>query len=179
MTRESMCAYGIIILMDVITNLLLGLITVLVAAVGYFVKKIMDDTTALKTQLKPMVPAIVEIQGKFAEAGYKVLFPLTVAPGSPLHVTEYGDTLLRESGFYDVLQANREHLVRLVKDSNPKTNYDIQQNSIEIIKGLFESDDEMALPLKEYAFNTGTTLEVLVQPAGITLRDEVMKELKF
>lgn len=165
--------------METITNLLLGLITVLMAAVGYFVKKIMDDTRRLERELKPIVPALVEIQSKFTEAGHRLLFPLTVAPGSPLHVTEYGDKLLRESGFYDVLAKNRGHLVRLVKDTQPKTNYDIQQNAVDTIKSLLESDDEMALTLKEYAYNTGTTLDILVFPAGIALRDEVMKELTF
>lgn len=133
----------------------------------------------MQNELKPLTPAIIEIQGKFAEAGHRLLFPLTVAPGSPLHVTEFGDKLLRESGFYDVLQANRDHLVGLVKEKTPKTNYDIQQDATEIVQDLLESDDEMALKLKEYAFNNGYDLGILAAPAGIALRDEVMKELKF
>jgi len=165
--------------METVTNLLLAVIAALIGAIGYFVKKILDSTAKMQNELKPLTPAIIEIQGKFTQAGHRLLFPLTVAPGSPLHVTEFGDKLLRESGFYDVLQTNREHLIGLVKEKAPKTNYDIQQDATEIVQDLLESDDEMALKLKEYAFNNGYDLSILVAPAGIALRDEVMKELKF
>lgn len=165
--------------METVTNLLLTLITILLGIVGFFVKKIMEETAKLQSELKPIAPAIIEIQGKFTQAGHQLLFPLTVAPGSPLHVTEYGESLLQESGFYTVLKKNHAHLVQLVKDQVPKTNYDIQQDAIETVKALLQSDDEMALCLKEYAFNTGLDLSILAQPAGIALRDEVMKELKF
>ena len=165
--------------METITNLLLAVIAALIGAIGYFVKKILDSTAKMQSELKPLTPAIIEIQGKFTQAGHQLLFPLTVAPGSPLHVTEYGDKLLRESGFYEVLKKNHGHLVTLVKDLKPKTNYDIQQDATEVVKSLLESDDEMALCLKEYAFNNWIDLSVLVAPAGIVLRDEVMKELKF
>jgi len=165
--------------MDTITNLLLGLITLLLGAVGFFVKKIMDDTAKLKEELKPLGPALIEIQGKFTQAGHQLLFPLTVAPGSPLHVTDYGDKLLKESGFYELLKNHHDSLVQLVKDKAPKSNYDIQQAAFEVVESLLESDDEMALKLKEYAFNDGLDLQVLAKPGGIALRDEVMKELKF
>lgn len=158
---------------------LLSIIVALLGICGYFLKKIMDDTTKLKNEVKPIAPAIVEIQGKFTQAGHSILFPLTVAPGSPLHVTEYGNTLLKESGFYDVLKDNHEELVAMVKERHPKTNYDIQQRSIEVVEDMLESDDEMAFCLKEYAFNNGVNLDIIAFPAGIALRDEVMKDLKF
>ena len=158
---------------------LLSIVVALLGVCGYFLKKIMDDTAKLKTEVKPIAPAIVEIQGKFMQAGHTILFPLTVAPGSPLHVTEYGNKLLKESGFYDVLNQYRTELIDLVKGRHPKTNYDIQQQSIEVIEEMLESDDEMAVGLKEYAYNSGVNLDILSFPAGIALRDEVMKELKL
>lgn len=158
---------------------LLSIVVALLGVCGYFLKKIMDDTAKLKTEVKPIAPAIVEIQGKFMQAGHTILFPLTVAPGSPLHVTEYGNKLLKESGFYDVLNQYRTELIDLVKGRHPKTNYDIQQQSIEVIEEMLESDDEMAVSLKEYAYNSGVNLDILSFPAGIALRDEVMKELKL
>ena len=160
-------------------TLLLSIIAALLGVCGYFLKKIMDDTTKLKSEIKPIAPAIVEIQGKFTSAGHEILFPLTVAPGSPLHVTEYGNKLLDESGFYDVLRQYRSELVNLVKERQPKTNYDIQQRSIEVVEEVIESDDEMAVSLKEYAYNSGVNLDIITYPAGIALRDEVMKDLKF
>lgn len=154
---------------------LLATITALLAVSGYFLKRVVDDTTKLKKEIRPIAPAIVEIQSKFTQAGHTILFPMTVAPGSPLHVTEYGDDLLKESGFYDVLEENRTELVQMVKDRKPATNYDIQKDSIQVIEEILESDHDMALPLKEYAYSKGVDLSVIALPAGIALRDEVMK----
>lgn len=164
---------------DMTTNLLMAIIVALFGTIGYFIKKILDSTERMKSDLKPIAPAIIEIQGKFTDAGHQILFPLTVAPGSPLHITEYGDKLLRESGFYDVLKKNHEELVELVKERKPTTNYDIQQYSLDVIQELLQSDDEMSVCLKDYAFNNGMKLSILAAPAGIALRDEVMKQLKF
>jgi hypothetical protein len=158
---------------------LLGVIAALFAAIAYFTKKIMDDTSGLRTEMRPIPPAIVEIQGKFTEAGHTLLFPLTVAPGSPLKLTEYGQKLVDDSGFEKILADCREMLVQKVKDTHPTTNYDIQQNSIDVIRDLLDSDDDKLKPLKSYAFNNGLSVDILIPPAGIVLRDEVMKELTF
>lgn len=160
-------------------ELLLGIITLLLAGITYFIRKIFDKTESLESSFKPITPAIVEIQGKFKEAGHNLLFPLTVTPGSPLKLTEYGQKLIDESGFETLLQANRDQLVQKVKAKQPKTNYDIQQQSIDVIKELLHGDDEMLNPLKDYAFNNGLKLDIIIPPAGIILRDEVMRELKF
>jgi hypothetical protein len=125
------------------------------------------------------LPAIIEIQGLLAKSGHSIMFPMTVAPGSPLHVTEFGDKLLKESGFYDILAENHKELVEMVKAKKPTTNYDIQKDSTEVIREMLDSDHEMAICLKKYAFNSGLDLNVLVPPAGIALRDEVMKDVRF
>lgn len=157
---------------------LLAVIVALMGVSGYFLKRVVDDTTKLKKDMEPIAPAIVEIQSKFTQAGHTILFPMTVAPGSPLHITEFGDNLLKESGFYQVLKDNRNELVQMVKSRDPATNYDIQKDSVEVIKEVLESDHDMVLPLKEYAFSKGIDLGILAPPAGIALRDEVMKEAK-
>lgn len=163
----------------VVIELLLALLLIAIGAVAYFTKRIMDDTKGLRNEMRPITPAIVEIQGKFTEAGHTLLFPLTVAPGSPLTLTEYGKKLIDDSGFERILAECRDELVKKVKDTKPSTNYDIQQNSIDVIKKLLDSDDEKLKPLKSYAFNNGLSVDILIPPAGIVLRDEVMKDLSF
>ena len=158
---------------------LLAVIAALMGVSGYFLKRVVDDTTRLKKEMQPIAPAIIEIQSKFTQAGHTILFPMTVAPGSPLEVTEYGDDLLKESGFYEVLKDNATELVQMVKDRKPTTNYDIQKDSIQVIEEVLESDHDMTLPLKEYAFSKGVDLGVIALPAGIALRDEVMKIVKL
>ncbi len=160
-------------------ELLLLIITALLGGITFFIKKIFDKTDSLEVSFKPITPAIVEIQGKFKDAGHNLLFPLTVTPGSPLKLTEYGQKLIDESGFETLLEKCRDMLVTKVKDKKPKTNYDIQQESINVVKELLHSDEETLNPLKDYAFNNGLKVDILIPPAGIVLRDEVMKELKF
>lgn len=162
-----------------VTEFLLVVITGLLAIIGFFIKKIFDKTSDLETSFKPITPALVEIQGKFTEAGHNLLFPLAVTPGSPLKLTDYGKKLIEESGFDKLLEECRDRLVQKVKDKNPRTNYDIQEQSVQVIREVLESDDDVLKPLKDYAFDNGLPLEIMIPPAGIVLRDEVMKELKF
>src|SRR6266702_3507097 len=127
----------------VMTDLLLAIIVALLGGIAFFVKKILNKTDSLESSFKPVVPAIVEIQGKFSQAGHSILFPLTVTPGSPLKLTNYGEQLMESSGFDKILEKN-----------NP-----------------------ILAPLKDYAYSTGLSTEILLQPAGILLRDKVLKEI--
>src|SRR2546428_1479821 len=160
-------------------SLFLALIAALLGAIGYFVKRILDRTEGVERALKPITPAIVEIQGKFTEAGHNIMLPLTVTPASPLKLTDYGKDLLEKSGFGAALVKHKVNLIKQVRAKNPKTNYDIQKYSTTVIRELLDSDDQVAVDLKNYAFNNGMPLEIFIPPAGIVLRDEVMKELKF
>lgn len=161
------------------TEFLLAVIAVLFATVAYFTKKIMEDTRAIQKELKPVTPAIIEIQGKFTDNGHSIMFPLTVIAGSPLKLTEYGEKVLQDFGFYKVLESSKEQLISQVFQMDPKTNYDIQEDAKTVIRQTFESDDPIFASMKEYAFNNGLPIELVIPPASIVLRDEVMKQLKF
>ncbi len=161
------------------TDLLLAIIVALLGGIAFFVKKILSKTESLESSFKPVVPAIVEIQGKFSQAGHNILFPLTVTPGSPLKLTDYGEQLMESSGFDKILKNanNRKILVDFVKAMNPQTPYDVQECSIKGIQKLLEKNNPILAPLKDYAYSTGLSTEILVQPAGILLRDKVLKEI--
>lgn len=163
------------------TNLLLAIIVVLLGGIAFFVKRILGKTDKLEASFKPIVPAIVEIQGKFSEAGHSILFPLTVTPGSPLKLTDYGKQLMQDSGFNTILAnaSNRKILVDFVKAMNPQTEYDAQECSVRSIQKLLENNNPILKPLKEYAYNNGLSTEILIKPAGILLRDKVLKEIKL
>jgi len=159
-------------------------VTVFLAMCGvfaFFFKRLIDQVDGISKELKPIRPAIIELQNLITSTSKpeKIMFPLTVEPGSPLKVTDYGESLLKESGFYDVMAKNATALVESVKAKNPRTNYDIQESSFEVIRELLETADNLLVPLKKYVFNSGMEIEVLVPPAAITLRDEVMKTLRF
>lgn len=123
--------------------------------------------------------SIVEIQTLLTGRGFTVNQRLAYAPGSPTRLTDYGETLMQDSGFYEILKNNPAFFVGLVKSKNPSTNYDIQELSRKVLKELTDSNNALVLSLKNYAYNKGLPLEILVNTAGIVLRDEVMKELSF
>jgi hypothetical protein len=161
------------------TELLLGIIAVLFGAVTYFTKRIMDDTKKIQAELKPMTPAIIEIQNKFTGSGHTIMFPLTVSPGSPLKLTDYGKKVLEDFGFNVVFKHAKAQLISQVIAMDPKTNYDIQEDAKVVIRDTFNSNDPVFTSLKEYAFDNGLPVELVIPPASIVLRDEVMTQLRF
>jgi transcription initiation factor TFIIIB Brf1 subunit/transcription initiation factor TFIIB len=147
--------------------------------------QILDDlkekTNRIESFSQVAANAIVEIQTQLAGRGFVVNQKLAYTPGSPLQLTEFGKTIIKESGFETVItdQTKRTYLINLVRAKNPQTNYDIQQFSMGVMKELADRNDANAVRLKEYAYQKGLPLEIVVNAAGIVLRDEVMKELKF
>ena len=142
---------------------------------------IKDDIKDTKNFCNDASVAVVEIQTHLASKGYSIKNRLAYTANSPLKLTEYGKDLMENSGF-DKIVANpekRRFLINLVKRKNPKTNYDIQQYSMDTMAELVEINDSIVIPLKEYAYKEGLTLEIILNSAGIVLRDEIMKELKF
>lgn len=164
--------------------------TAVMLTIGWLIKNALSNLQSSDSRLEAKIDkiesftkaaanSIVEIQTLLGGRGFTINQKLAYAPGSPLKLTEYGETLMKESGFYITLQDNRRFFVDLVKSKNPQTNYDIQECSMKILKELAGANNSLLIPLKNYAFNKGLPLEILLNSAGILLRDEVMKELKF
>lgn len=165
--------------MTIFTSIIGIVIVVLLGTIGYFVKKILDKTESIEGDVKPLTPALIEIQGKFTEAGHSILFPLALTSKSPLSLTEYGRKIIQESDFDKILKRDGVKFINLVKAKNPQSNYDIQEYSIEVMKNLFASNDMLIKSLKDYLYQSGQSSPLLVRVTGVALRDEVMKELKF
>lgn len=172
------------------TDFLLLTITILVTMIAFFGKSRLSDIdkkltavdtrlTSIDKELRPLTPAIVEIQSKFTEGGHSIMLPITVSPGSPLKLTEYGEKVLKDFGFHEVFKKARDQLISEVITMEPKTNYDIQEDAKIVIQNTFASDDPVFKPMKDYAYNNGLPVELVIPPASIVLRDAVMKQLSF
>lgn len=61
----------------------------------------------------PIRHAIVEIQGLIGSTGTQIKYSLTETSASPLKPTEYGSTLVKESGLGEALKAHR---IKLLED---------------------------------------------------------------
>lgn len=133
----------------------------------------------LENHFNQITNAIVEIQTHLTSRGYTINQRIVLTSSSPTRLTDYGEQLMQETGFYKIAETNQRILTDLVRAKNPKTNYDIQESSLQTLKDLAVSNNPILDPLKNYAFQKGLVLDVILQAAAIVLRDIVMQELKF
>lgn len=164
--------------------------TIIIAVIAYLLKRAIDGLERTDARIEGKVDkiesfthvaanSIVEIQTLLGGRGFTINQKLAYAPGSPIKLTEYGENLMKESNFYDTLGKDKKGFVDLVIAKNPQSNYDIQEFSRKVLKELSDSNSPLISSLKNYAYNKGLPLEILLNSAGIVLRDEVMKTKKF
>jgi len=92
---------------------------------------------------------------------------------SPLALTDSGERLLKDSGGEDFVNNHYELLAQKVEDNSPKTAYDIQELSQQVITWL--KSEDIFNSLKDYAFKTGLPLEIIIEVMGIYLRDKILR----
>jgi len=96
---------------------------------------------------------------------------------SPLTLTEKGKALLLDSKGKDYIDNNKEKLIAAIRAKKPKTAYDIQELSKEVIED--NSNEDNFIPIKEFAYRQGFNLQTLTEIFGIYLRDIALRELGF
>lgn len=122
--------------------------------------------------------ATTEIQTIFKEKGERIIHPLTIKPGSPFIMTDYGKKLVDESGFPKIFKQNKVRIIDSVKSRRPQTNYDIQEYSKDVLLQDF-INDPMIKPIKDYAYKNALNINIILETASLIIRDEVIKEFKF
>ena len=170
---------GVPILAAIVVGIFGWLLKRAVDGLGETDKRIEKKVDAIESFTKAASNSIVEIQTLLGGKGFIINQKLAYSPGSPLKLTEYGETMMRESGFYDTLSKNVKFFTDLVRAKNPQTNYDIQEYSTVVVRELVSANNPFVTQLKNYSYNKGLPLDILINSAGIVLRDEVMKGLKF
>ena len=145
------------------------------------IKDVTGEIKNLEKSLNVSNAAIIELQTLLADKGFNVRQHIIFTSHSPIQLTDYGQQLIRESGFSGIMQDEEKvrYLVSLVKAKNPQTNYDIQESAMKVMQELAGSNDPLVVPLKNYAYENGLALDLILKSAGIILRDEVMKSLRF
>ena len=120
--------------------------------------------------------SVIEMQDVFERMGYPM--KRIIQATSPLNLTEYGKQLVEESGFNKILQDNKDLILGWIKERSPKTQYDAQEISREVL--LMHKDDVVFEPLKDYTYQHGeTSLEQILRAGSIVVRDEIIKELNL
>lgn len=91
---------------------------------------------------------------------------------SPLMITELGYKILKESGAQKFINDNRALLIKQVEDKNPKTSYDVQEFSKEVITEYKDSDE--FINIKEYIYEEGIEFENIIMTMTVYLRDIIL-----
>ena len=103
-----------------------------------------------------------------------------IEPGSPLHLTNKGLEILVESGAKKIIdnEKNKRKIIdKIIKKSKPINAYDTQEKTKQVILGMV--DNIMFAPLKEYAFEKGIDVKIVLNVTAIYSREFVLKELGF
>lgn len=118
------------------TNILSTAILLLIGIIGYFLKDKLKNLDKLDSRISQITNAIVEIQTMLTGRGYSINQKLVITSASPTRLTDYGEQMMQETGFYKITEANKRFLIDKVTEKNPKTNYDIQEFSLLVLKDL-------------------------------------------
>ena len=150
------------------TNLLLTTITILVAVIGYFVKKTFDKTEIIGTDVADIKPKV------------DILWKDKYAPAhSPRKLNERGEKILHDSGIKEIIEEKKDKLFELVKEKDAKNAYDAEQAVLSIVEKLPEHCPDVIEKLKTGAFKTGANIDTVLLVGGLLLRDLIFPMLGF
>lgn len=97
--------------------------------------------------------------------------------GSPINPTELGWKYIKESGLERIVdEEKKEELLEKLRNFLGKdyTEYDVQENARKILVSM--KDDPTLKPIKEYAFNNGIDVDIILLLGGLLLRDNFLNQ---
>ena len=97
-----------------------------------------------------------------------------ISTASPKKITEVGMHMLVESKLKELIDKNKDEFIKKIEARKPSTDYDIEQLAIDIMMSL--SEDPRMEPTKQYAFQNGKDLNLMLLASGIYLRDITLQK---
>ncbi len=149
-------------------NLLLTINTILVAVVGYFLKKTFDKVEATGNDVSEMKPKL------------DILWRDKIAPSSsPRQLNERGTDILNTSGIKGVVDQKKDLLLKLVKEKNPANPYDAEIAISAVMMDLPKHCPDIVDKLKQGAFMSGVDINTALFTGSIYLRNLIFQDLGF
>src|SRR3989338_2419440 len=115
--------------MESFNNFLLATITVLIGAIGYFLKRMFDRIDEMGHEVRDIRNDIADIKPKMEILWQDRLGPVS----SPRQLNERGQKVLEESGIKKIIDEKWKDLSIKLKLADPKNPYDAEQAIIGII----------------------------------------------
>lgn len=133
----------------------------------------------IKKSVSRITNACIEMQTLMGVDGTQLRHHLTEAPGSPLQPTQYGKKLIVESGLEKILDDQKGVLRAALSKLLPPTptEYDIQEKSRELL--ISQKDEPIMGPVKQYAYQNGLNIEVILNTGGLWLRDDYLNQARL
>jgi hypothetical protein len=153
---------------NLISILLLGDSRDLIIRTDEAVKRIDRDFEEVKRDVKSIDRRVGRIEGHLGLA--------PIVSRSPLHLTEIGEKILKESGIKQFVEERKEELLKQLKEENYTSAYDVQEWCFKIFD-QFSNQPEFQEPFKDYAFQTGYSFDEIFEVGAIYFRDIALKEL--
>ena len=131
---------------------------------------------SIKVSMVRMKNAIIEMQTIFAQNGTMLQHHLIEASASPLAPTEYGSKFIHDSGLERILNERSFFLKTELSKRLPEnhTKYDVQENARSLLVDL--KNNEITNPVKNYAFERGINVDIILRAGGLWLRDDFLGE---
>lgn len=131
-------------------------------------------TNPIKKSIGKIKNAIIEIQTIAVQNGTIIRHHLVESSGSPLGPTEYGKKLIVDSGLGKILDNNKSFLEEKLTNKLKKnfTEYDVQESARTLLIEL--KADVIMNPVKNYAFQNGIDVDIILRAGGLWLRDDYL-----
>lgn len=100
-----------------------------------------------------------------------------VEGNSPRALTDKGQRILDESGIKEIVEAKLDKIVAAVRAKHPQNEYRTEQYVIETVRE-FAKDAALKDQIEEGAFNSGTTVDVVLFVGAIYIRDQVLAAIE-
>jgi hypothetical protein len=174
----------------VIVAIVVPSFTLLVSAISAYlrlgvVEKSIDDDIKpdIKSLRAKVDKASADLGGRIDKV-HSILLSLkldqsgAVAGDSPRVLTKKGERILNESGIKDIVEDKLTEIIAAVKDGHPENEYRAEQHIIEYVRKLAK-DTSLKEQIEKGAFNSGTTVDVVLFVGAIYIRDQVLAAIEL
>ncbi len=149
-------------------NLQFTIITVLIAIVGYFLKKTLDKVEVVHLDVSDMKPKV------------DILWKDKLAPSSsPRQLNDRGTNILNDSGIKTIVDEKKDELFELVRLKESKNPYDAEVAIATVMMELPSHCPDVTDRLKQGAFQSGVDVNTVLYVGSIYLRNIIFSELGF
>ena len=149
-------------------GIMLTIITILTAIIGYFVKKTFDKVEIISDNVFDIKPKV------------DILWKDKIAPALlPRQLNERGENILNESGIKVLIDEKKDDLLQLIKNKNISNPYDAESSINEIMLNLLKYYPNMTDKIKNGAFSMGVDIDTVLYAGSIYLRNLIFKDLGF